>query len=333
MVVRGGRGGGPRRDDPARAAQGPVRVRRELAPAQLIVALALAVTAAHGRLEGDSYSFALLALAGLWIGVAAAFFFRPQSRDFSTVAWASGLVVAAVAEAQLLDGQPLPILWAAVAAALLLLARELREPRLQLAGLAYGLAAAVPTLVFHAPPIDFVRASDHPATGVPSVVALAVVAGLAAVLAARTEIEVRDELDAHVARLQPLLADRGRWLAAVLGLYALSLSILELAELVGTDDVAANFRGGHTAVSAVWGALGLALLYLGLRRAPALRIAGFVLFGVSLAKLFLYDLSRLSSITRALSFLAVGAVLLLAGFFYQRLGESRAPTGPGSLET
>ena len=41
--------------------------------------------------------------------------------------------------------------------------------------------------------------------------------------------------------------------------------------------------------------------------------------GVSLAKIFLYDLAKLSSVTRALSFLAVGAVLLLAGFFYQRL--------------
>jgi uncharacterized membrane protein len=84
-------------------------------------------------------------------------------------------------------------------------------------------------------------------------------------------------------------------------------------------------------VSAVWGVLGLALLYLGLRRAPALRVAGFVLFGVSLLKLFAYDLSRLSSITRALSFLAVGAVLLLGGFFYQRLGEDRSEGGPRSL--
>ena len=42
---------------------------------------------------------------------------------------------------------------------------------------------------------------------------------------------------------------------------------------------------------------------------------------VSLAKIFLYDPSALSSITRALSFLAVGAVLLLGGFFYQRLSS------------
>jgi uncharacterized membrane protein len=46
---------------------------------------------------------------------------------------------------------------------------------------------------------------------------------------------------------------------------------------------------------------------------------GFAIFGLSLAKIFLYDLSALSSITRALSFLAVGAGFLLGGFFYQRL--------------
>jgi uncharacterized membrane protein len=66
--------------------------------------------------------------------------------------------------------------------------------------------------------------------------------------------------------------------------------------------------------------IGLGLLYIGLtRRRRALRLGGFALFAVSLGKLFLYDLSQLSSITRALSFLAVGAVLLLAGFLTQKL--------------
>ena len=52
---------------------------------------------------------------------------------------------------------------------------------------------------------------------------------------------------------------------------------------------------------------------------------GFALFGISLAKLFVYDLAFLSSVARAFSFLAVGAVLLVGGFFYQRLAvDSRA---------
>lgn len=88
-------------------------------------------------------------------------------------------------------------------------------------------------------------------------------------------------------------------------------------------------------MSAVWGAIGLALLTLGLlRRSRGFRLAGFALFGVSLAKLFLYDLTTLSSLARALSFLAVGALLLLGGFFYQRLSEQLEDRGPaGSRAT
>jgi uncharacterized membrane protein len=80
--------------------------------------------------------------------------------------------------------------------------------------------------------------------------------------------------------------------------------------------------------SALWCALGLTLLYVGLRRgSAALRIGGPALFGISLAKLFLYDLAFLSSITRAFSFVAVGMLIMVGGFFYQRLAqEPRART-------
>jgi uncharacterized membrane protein len=136
--------------------------------------------------------------------------------------------------------------------------------------------------------------------------------------------EARDETDRELDRVQPTWRKAAWWIAGGAGLYAVSLAILELAERVRPDGITSAFQGGHTAVSALWGALGLALLYLGLRRAGSpLRLAGLVLFGVSLGKLFLYDLSRLSSITRAVSFLAVGAVLLLGGLLYQQLGDSR----------
>ena len=101
------------------------------------------------------------------------------------------------------------------------------------------------------------------------------------------------------------------------------LTILEVVQDVSSAGLETDFQRGHSTVSAMWGLLGLALLYFGLTRRPSLRLAGFALFGISLAKIFLYDLPALSSITRALSFLAVGAVLLLGGFFYQRLLETK----------
>ncbi|MGH3103576.1 MAG: DUF2339 domain-containing protein, partial [Gaiellaceae bacterium] len=130
-------------------------------------------------------------------------------------------------------------------------------------------------------------------------------------------------VDERIDELQGRVRRYAIWASGVLAVYAVSLSILELSESVGGADLTAEFQRGHTAVSAFWGLVGLTALYLGLtRRRPPLRLAGFALFGVSLVKLFVYDLSTLSSVTRALSFLAVGAVLLLAGFFYQRLSAA-----------
>ena len=45
---------------------------------------------------------------------------------------------------------------------------------------------------------------------------------------------------------------RTLWGAGLLGLYALSLAILELSEALGSATVQAAFQRGHTAVSAVW---------------------------------------------------------------------------------
>ena len=115
------------------------------------------------------------------------------------------------------------------------------------------------------------------------------------------------------------------WTLAVLGLYAASLAILGAAEALSTAGEKTEFQRGHTAVSAFWGIVAFTALLIGLRRGlQVLRLAALGLFALALGKLFLYDLSTLSSVSRALSFLAVGAVLLLAGFFYQRLSSRRS---------
>jgi uncharacterized membrane protein len=118
-------------------------------------------------------------------------------------------------------------------------------------------------------------------------------------------------------------------------------------QAIGSGGTETRFQWGHVAISIVWSIAGavavlavlgrrsdvgltlglvwlalvaLVSLYAGLRRgAGLLRGGGFILFGISLGKIFLFDLPSLSSVQRALSFLAVGAVLLLGGFFYQRL--------------
>ena len=256
---------------------------------------AFLTAAALGIADGDLAWLLVLVAAGIYCALGAALLRR---RDQSTLLWAIGLVLAGAASAALLQGTWLVLAWAGTAVAVTLLARF--EPRLDFAALAALALVALETLAREAPLTDLFEAQRHPASGVP---ALLLVAAAAALYAWQRE---------------PLRVPVGCG-AAVLAVFAASLGILELSESLGSS-VETTFQRGHTAVSALWGVVGLALLYAGLvRNERGLQLGGFALFGLSLAKLFVYDLAFLSSVTRALSFLAVGAVLIAGGFFYQRL--------------
>jgi uncharacterized membrane protein len=260
---------------------------------------------ADGSWHGIDVQGGALVLAGLAYGALAAKVFD-RCRDLATCLWAVGLAFTAAGTATLLSGFWLVVTGALAAVGLHLLAKLFAERRLALAGLAIYVAALLYALAVEAPPREFLVESVHPGSGVPALLVLAAAVGV---------VVWRPAFHRH-AQMGALAV------AGAILFYALSLAILEIAELASDADVGTKFQRGHTAVSAFWGLVSLGFLYLGLtRRQRELRIAGFGLFGISLAKLFLYDLTFLSSLTRALSFIAVGAVLLFAGFFYQRLSE------------
>jgi uncharacterized membrane protein len=72
--------------------------------------------------------------------------------------------------------------------------------------------------------------------------------------------------------------------------------------------------------SAVWLLYGVALLAAGIwYRSLPLRIASAAVIVLTVLKVFLIDMSDLTGIYRALSFLGLGAVLIGIGWFYQRL--------------
>jgi uncharacterized membrane protein len=298
--------------------------------AAALVPLGLALSAVTTLVDGhygrvDLEGLAILGVAATYGGLGAVAFVR--HRDLSSLMWGLGLVVAAGAEAELVGGLRLVLVWAASAALLAALSDLLAEARFLAASGAYLLLSTVFTLGQEAPPRDLVHASAHPGHGVVSV---AFVAAAAAVFArfctdgANVRGDERPVGYGIVARAlderRPFWRRYSAWGAGVVAVYGLSLGILDLYERFAPGSVDTNFQRGHTNVSALWGLLGLGLLYVGLRRdARALRLGGFALFGVSLGKIFLYDLPNLSAVTRALSFLAVGAVLLAGAFFYQRL--------------
>jgi uncharacterized membrane protein len=72
--------------------------------------------------------------------------------------------------------------------------------------------------------------------------------------------------------------------------------------------------------SALWLTMGVVLLVLGMRlNSRVTRTASAALVVVAVAKVFLFDMSELEGVLRALSFIGLGAVLIGIGLFYQRM--------------
>lgn len=244
------------------------------------------------------------------------------ARTLATGYWALALVTLLLAEAALtaFGTTPTLALWGATAAALALGWSAVGEPRLWIGALLVGAVATAGVIVLVTPPDRLVEATVHPAEGFSALV-LCTAAAVA------------------VAWRRPGFATPySVWLAggaALVCVYGFSVAVLELAVRVSGASVETDFQRGHTALSTLLGIAALGIYVVGLARDHRpLRMAGLTLFGLALAKLFLYDLSSLSSITRAISFLALGAVLLAAAFFAERLvrgepgdtgGSSRGP--------
>ncbi|TPI38800.1 DUF2339 domain-containing protein [Mesorhizobium sp. B3-1-6] len=128
---------------------------------------------------------------------------------------------------------------------------------------------------------------------------------------------------------------RPRWYAAMLALIA---SLLAFA--YATLSVRRLFKGEFIALwsglgqletytySALWLVIGVALLTAGVwLKSQVLRIGSAVLIAVAVLKVFLFDMSELEGVLRALSFIGLGAVLIGIGLFYQRLLTRAARKG------
>ncbi|MDX6516434.1 MAG: hypothetical protein QOH73_2100 [Gaiellaceae bacterium] len=94
------------------------------------------------------------------------------------------------------------------------------------------------------------------------------------------------------------------------------LSGLVVAGVAGTG---ASTDGRSLSLSAFWSLVGVALFATGLSRdIRPVRLGGIALLTLAIAKVFLYDLASLGSLTRVASFIALGILLLAAAYAYQR---------------
>jgi uncharacterized membrane protein len=93
----------------------------------------------------------------------------------------------------------------------------------------------------------------------------------------------------------------------------LSSELLNILDFVGYKD---SYK---LALSLFWGAYSLILIALGiLWRKAHLRIGAIALFALTLAKLFLYDLTSLSTIAKTIVFVSLGIMLLIISFLYNK---------------
>ena len=92
-----------------------------------------------------------------------------------------------------------------------------------------------------------------------------------------------------------------------------------------TFSFSGNFARDMT-YSIAWALFALGLILVGMRiKQRAARYAGVALLGVTLAKLFLHDLSDLDELYRIGAFVSVALILIAASFIYQRfLAPERA---------
>lgn len=265
--------------------------------ALLVEARPEAVAAGEGSATA---AVAVAALAAAGFAAASLVGRRPDWRD---PLQAAGLAALAYLAGVVLDGAPLVVVLAAGAALLAEVALRVGpaagDPRPLPLRAGAGAAALLGiglthALVLEAPPHALLDGVDRLA---PATLAL----GACSVAAWR------------VARAIGLPAPA----AGVVPLYLASIAVVTAA---GADDDA------QMLLSALWGAVGVVALIVGLvRDVPALRTAALALVAAALAKVFLYDLATLDALARVASFLAIGGLLLAGAFAWQRI---RPPDGP-----
>jgi uncharacterized membrane protein len=102
-------------------------------------------------------------------------------------------------------------------------------------------------------------------------------------------------------------------------IYLLSADLDTLAVLISQSDDVLMYTQ-KTGYAILWGLISFVLLLIGLRRKEQiLRILGLSLFAITIAKLFIYDISNISEGGKILAFILLGVLLLVVSFMYQKL--------------
>ncbi|HEX5989209.1 MAG TPA: DUF2339 domain-containing protein [Solirubrobacterales bacterium] len=263
---------------------------------------------------GEDSSFALnawifgFAAAHLLLGGAAIRF--GVHREIGSLLTAGGIALGSIGLANAFDGPMLVAVWSAMAAATAYMATRVdRGPspalsnaeRLLFTAFGFLGLALLHMLSVEAPPIAIAEGVEDLGS---SMVAIACCAGAAlACWYWGREVE-------------PKTATVMGYVSAAGFVYMGSVSIIDL---IGSDDRGEAREIGQAWLSAFWAATGFGAVVWGMvRKSWKARLGGLALLGVAIAKVWTYDLAELEEVARALSFVALGLLLLAGAFAYQR---------------
>jgi len=109
--------------------------------------------------------------------------------------------------------------------------------------------------------------------------------------------------------------------AWTLMIYGVALAFISAEYLCWTSFSGAG-KQYKLGLSIVWGVYALMLIMLGIQKKQKhLRLAAIALFMITLIKLFFYDLAGSGTITKTVSFISLGVLLLVVSFLYNKYKE------------
>ncbi|MCR9013499.1 DUF2339 domain-containing protein [Aquiflexum gelatinilyticum] len=101
----------------------------------------------------------------------------------------------------------------------------------------------------------------------------------------------------------------------------LHITILWIAssELLNWVDILKSEQSYKLGLSILWGSYSLFLIAFGIwKKNKPIRIGAIALFGITLIKLFFYDISHLNTIAKTIVFVSLGVLLLVISFLYNK---------------
>ncbi|NII27462.1 DUF2339 domain-containing protein [Pseudoflavitalea sp. X16] len=114
--------------------------------------------------------------------------------------------------------------------------------------------------------------------------------------------------------------------------YTIVLGVVSY-EYINWVSVAVGEDQYEIGLSIIWGLFALGLVSYGIRKKQKyVRLAAIVLFVITILKLFIYDLAGAGTLTKTISFISLGIILLLVSFLYNKykevlFGDDKAEVG------